>query len=245
MGQAANLLWHGLAPRTRAGYIVAVNKFKQFATQSGVAPFPASFPLLSNWYADTVTKTSTTTAQSYLSALRSHHVDLGLPTTVFDDERLKQIIRGAKRQYGTSLVRDRKEITKDILVSIVTHLRDTHDNINIHAAFCTAFAAFLRVGEFTWDNWTEQSHLTHLSRGSIRFTSDGNALLHLPTSKTDQFHQGTTIPLAASHDTTCPVTALKTLYLRYPKNNFERKSTSRGRVSQDLVDSKENRKVNI
>lgn len=103
----------------------------------------------------------------------------------------------------------------------MTHLRDTHDDINIRAAFCTAFAAFLRVGEFTWDNWTEQSHLTHLSRGSIRFTSDGNALLHLPTSKTDQFRQGTTIPLAASHDTTCPVTALKTLYLRYPKNNFE------------------------
>jgi hypothetical protein len=66
-----------------------------------------------------------------------------------------------------------------------------------------------------------QSHLTQLSRGSIRFTSDGNALLHLPTSKTDQFRQGSTIPLAASYDTTCPVTALKTLYHRYPKNNSD------------------------
>jgi len=103
----------------------------------------------------------------------------------------------------------------------VAHLRNTYDDINIRAAFCTAFAAFLRVGEFTWDNWTAQSHLTELSRGSIQFTSDGNALLHLPTSKTDQFRQGTIIPLAASHDTTCPVTALKILYLRYPKNNFE------------------------
>ena len=66
-----------------------------------------------------------------------------------------------------------------------------------------------------------QSHLTQLSRGSIRFTSDGNALLHLPTSKTDQFRQGSTIPLAASYDTTCPVTALKTLYHRYPKHNSD------------------------
>ena len=113
---------------------------------------------------------------------------------------------------------DRKEITKEILVFIVTHLCNTHDDINIRAAFCTTFTAFLRVGEFTWDTWTVQSHLTQLS---IRFTSDGNALLHLPTSKTNQFRQGSTIPLAASYDTTCPVTALKTLYLRYPKNNFE------------------------
>jgi hypothetical protein len=203
MGQAANLLWHGLAPRTRAGYIVAVNKFKQFATRSGVNPFPASLSLLSNWYADTVTKTSTTTAQSYLSALRRHRVDLGLPTTVFEDERLKRIIRGAKRQYGTSLVRDRKEVTKEILVPIVAHLRNTHDDINIRAAFSTAFAAFLRVGEFTWETWATQSHLTQLSRGSIQFTPSGNALLHLPASKTDQFHQGTIVPLATSHDTTC------------------------------------------
>jgi hypothetical protein len=150
--KAANLLWHALAPRTRAGYFVAVNKFKQFATQSGVNPFPASLLLLSNWYADTVTKTSTTIAQNYLSAVRNHHVDLGLPTAIFDDERLKRIIRGAKRQYATSSIRDRKEITKEILMSMMTHLHNTHDDINIRAALCTTFAAFLRIDEFTWDN---------------------------------------------------------------------------------------------
>jgi hypothetical protein len=101
-------------------------------------------------------------AQSYLSALRSHHVDLRLSITVFDDETLKRIIRGAKRQYGTSSIRHRKEITKDILVSILAHLRNTHDD-NIRAAFCTAFAAFLPLGEFTWDTWTSQS-LIQLSR---------------------------------------------------------------------------------
>jgi len=94
-------------------------------------------------------KTSTMTAQSYLSALRSHHVDLGLPTTVFEDERLRGIIHGAKWQYDTSSVWDRKVITKEILVFIVTHLCNTHDDINIRAAFCTTFTAFLRVGEFT------------------------------------------------------------------------------------------------
>src|SRR5437773_9448248 len=65
------------------------------------------------------------------------------------------------------------------------------------------------------------SHISRIFPVDPFDSSDGNALLHLPTSKTDQFRQGTTIPLAASHDTTCLVTALKTLYLRYPKNNFE------------------------
>jgi hypothetical protein len=99
------------------------------------------------------------TAQNYLSVLRSHHVDLRLSTTVFDDETLKRIIRGAKRQYGISSIRHRKDITKEILISMLTHRHNTHDDINIRAAFCTAFVAFLRLGEFTWDTWTSRLHL--------------------------------------------------------------------------------------
>ena len=53
-------------------------------------------------------------------------------------------------------------------------------------------------------------------RNSIQFTPEG-ALLHLPKSKTDQFRQGHTIPLAFSGDSTCPVTALQTLFTTFPK----------------------------
>lgn len=37
-GPSCNLLWHGLASRTRTRYIVGANKFK-VATQTGVTPF--------------------------------------------------------------------------------------------------------------------------------------------------------------------------------------------------------------
>src|SRR5204863_3934694 len=113
----------------------------------------------------------------------------------------------------------RHDITKEILASIVSGFHDTYNDINLKAAFCTAFAAFLRLGEFTWDEWNDHSHLTCLSRGSIQFTVDGNVLMNLPSSKTDQFRKGTVIPLSASHDTTCPVSALRLLFRRYPKPN--------------------------
>jgi integrase len=159
-----------------------------------------------------------TTAQSYLFALRSHHIDLGLSVQSFDDERLKRIIRGAKRQFGETPTRERKEITKEVLQSLVSHLTHTHDDVNLQAAFCVAFAAFLRVDEFTWKDWTSQSHLFRLSRGSIRFADDGHSVtIQLPSSKTDQFRHGVMIPLSASHDLTCPVVALRILVHRYPK----------------------------
>ena len=47
-----------------------------------------------------------------------------------------------------------------------------------------------------------------MTRESVQFTTEG-VLLHLPKSKTDQFRQGHTIPLAFSGDSTCPVKALQ------------------------------------
>ena len=91
-----------------------------------------------------------------------------------------------------------------------------HDDVNLRATFCTAFAAFLRIGEFTWTQWSPDSSLRFLSRGSVQFVTDG-VLLRLPASKTDPFRKGVTIPLSPSHDSTCPVAALRLLFQRYPK----------------------------
>jgi len=100
-------------------------------------------------------------------------------------------------------------------------LRQSHDDLNIRAAFCIAFAAFLRPGELTWKKWGPNAHLTHLSRSSIEFTPNG-LLLHLPKSKTDQQRAGVSIPIAPSPDeATCPVTTLHRLFAKYPKGPHE------------------------
>jgi hypothetical protein len=148
---------------------------------------PVAFKSLAHWISEAVEHTKTETVRSYLTGLQSHYVDLGLTTTVFEDERIKRILRGSLRIHGAAPIRRRAEITKDILTRIVQTLGCHYDDVNLRAAFTTAFAAFLRAGELTWDSWNPTtSPLTLLSRGSITFVDQG-VLLHLPTSKTDQF----------------------------------------------------------
>ena len=120
-------------------------------------------------------------------------MDLGLSTTSFADERLKRILRGAKRKIDVKPQLLRKDLTKEVLQKIIPLLHNTHDDLNLYAAFCTAFAAFLWLGEFTWDLWSLDSHFTCFSRSSVTFTAEGNAHLYLPVSKTDPFRQGVTI----------------------------------------------------
>ena len=140
-------------------------------------------------------------------------------TSLFEDERIKRILRGAKRKLGIRHVQQAKELTEAVLSKIVFTLQNsnTFDDINIRAAFCVAFAAFLRIAEFTWPTWTPQSHLVQLSRGSVVFTANGNVILTLPASKNNSFRRGVEIPLAASHGTICPVFALHLLFSRYPR----------------------------
>ena len=142
---------------------------------------------------------------------------MGFSTAIFDDETLKCIIRWAKRLCDIRSSPIRREITKEVLLQLITSLGDTFDDINLQTAFCMAFAAFFHLGESTWSSWSSTSRLYHVSRASITFTSDDNSLLHLPSSKPDPFHQDTLIPISSSHDATCPVAAVNRLFTRYPR----------------------------
>src|SRR5436190_6110209 len=220
-GKAGDLLWHGLAPNTRKVYSVGQTTYARFATQHGFNPaFPVQFEALTQFVAATIEEASTETAKKYLSHLRSYHVDCGYSTNIFNDERLKCILRGASRMYGEKPKRERLEITKEILEAMLVHLHVTHDDLNIRAAFCLAFSAFLRISEFTWAKWDNQSFLLHLSRGSVQFVHDG-ILLHLPASKSDPSRKGVCIPLSKSSQATCPVSTLQLLFQRYPKSNTD------------------------
>jgi integrase len=164
-----------------------------------------------------VEHTKPETVRSYLTGLRSHYIDHRLPTTVFEDERIKRILRGSLRKFRATPIRPRAEITKDILERIIRTLGYHYDDTNIRAAFTTAFAGFLRAGELTWESWDPAtSPLSLLSRGSVKFVDQG-ILLHLPKSKTDQFRIGHDILLSPSGDSCCPVRALQSLFERYPK----------------------------
>ena len=131
------------------------------------------------------------------------------------------MIKGALRIHGIQPIRERREITKDIILKMLATINtSTLDNLNIYASFCVAFAGFCRPSEITWEQWDSQSPLTHVTRNSIQFTPAGVAM-HLPKSKTDQYRKGTTLTLSPASDPSCPVLALKRLFKAQPKSGSD------------------------
>ena len=146
--------------------------------------------------------------------MRSAYVEGNLDTSVFDDLVIKRIIRDTKRVYDKGAKKLRLSLIASILYKVINEASDDFDNINIKAALCVAFAGFLRSGEFTWDT----SSIALLRRHAI-FNRDGSVTVTLPSSKTDPFKHGVAIELAASPASPlCPVSALRRLYSRFPRD---------------------------
>jgi hypothetical protein len=92
--------------------------------------------------------------QSYISALRSVHVDLGYDVAVFENNHLQRLIQGAKNLFPPVRKRGRLPITRTILSNILSPTASVGeksiDKINLNAAFSLAFAGFMRLGEITY-----------------------------------------------------------------------------------------------
>ena len=121
----------------------------------GIPTFPPTAYSLCLWIASlgNAGRTKTTTVKLYLTGLRSYCVDLGMADlSVFEDPRLQRTLRGIKifhaaRETGP---RERLPITRDLLLRLVARLDiSTYEGSTLQATFCLAFAAFLRIGEFT------------------------------------------------------------------------------------------------
>jgi len=88
--------------------------------------------------------------RSYLAAIRSQHVDRGLPIKVFNLPIIRRMLDGATSL--NPLLRGRgfkRPITRDILAQIVAPSTDI-PNVNMNAAFKLAFAGFLRISEIAY-----------------------------------------------------------------------------------------------
>lgn len=165
-----------------------------------------------------------TTIKTYLAAVRSLHVDAGLPHSSIESPTTHRIFRGIKMVLGDKRI-PKLPITLSILQQITSISGDLQnlDNANFDAACKLAWAGFLRCGEFTVPNGAKFNPLSHLSRSSVEFVpsidNPTHIRLSLPASKTDPFRSGVTILIARAPagSTTCPVTAMKHLFLLDPK----------------------------
>lgn len=136
----------------------------------------------------------------------------------FHHPLLQRVINGIRRLRGEADTKERRPITRDLLLQILRQFdQTTLVGATLHASFCLAFAAFLRVGEFTWS----QSELTddfqrwHITRRSVKLHKDYMELT-LPAFKTDPFRRGITLSIAAATDNACPVRSLRNLFTRFP-----------------------------
>ena len=221
----AALLWAGLTPRTRKSYEPAVRSFEHFCRFQNQEPWPANESMLGQWVVirtfgssdHLMSQLKPATITSYLSALRSHHIDRRIDTTVFDSPHLLRLVQGARGLFP-SRKRERLPVTRDIL-SKITPPPTSRNDYHIDAAFKLAFAGFLRMGEFTHTHAKEITpsfKATGLTRSDLTLSTD-HAIVRLKRSKTDKMHQGVNILVASTGDSNCPVQALKDLLQTDPQ----------------------------
>lgn len=160
------------------------------------------------------------TMSSYLSALKSYHIDRHLSFEAFDTPRIALIIKGEKRLFPKQKA-TRLPITKDILEKITDNEPVDLDELNIDTAFKVAWAGSLRLGKITYTG-TELKKASFseikVTRSDVSF-SEGNqyAVLRLKQSKTKTKHTSAQIILAATGEKTCLIAALSRLYTLDPQ----------------------------
>jgi hypothetical protein len=215
-------MWHGLALSTRSTYKSAVSQWERYAANYSIAAWPVTTALLEQWIVDRTVVSSdrvqATTMESYLQALRSHHIDMRLSTTVFDTAVIKRLLRGAKSLYP-SLRRERRPILPPMLAQLLQQGNLSKDDYNNNAALTLAFAAFLRLGEITYrrkENLTSGTFMG-ITRADVCISATHDHLvLRLKRSKTDYEHQGVNIIVAASGLPTCAVSHMRALFRAHP-----------------------------
>jgi hypothetical protein len=218
---AARLLWYGLSRNTRRTYETARNSYVLFCAHRGLTPFPANSTILCSWvHSLSERRLQHKTIKLYITGLKSPHIELGISTEGFGDDRLDRVVRGCKRENppapGPGPRMQRMPITRPILLQLLAGMDPTSpQEVMLRATFCLAHAAFLRIGEFTWS----PKDLAHgqaefvkckLTRQCIQiFPARNVMLLMIPTSKSDWGREGVTLTISGASDTACPIAAIQ------------------------------------
>lgn len=101
------LAWYGLAPDTRKGYAAAIDSYESFCALFNKNSWPASTKMLEEWAANQIFGSTLPkqgqikpeTVASYLSALKSYHINRRISLKGFNDLRMGLIIKGRKRLF--------------------------------------------------------------------------------------------------------------------------------------------------
>ena len=211
---------HALAPATRHLYAAGQQHYTNFSRLHACPLGPATDTTLAEFvtYLADVVHLTATSIKTYLSAVRSLHIDRSWPDPLQAAPLTQRLLSGVKRIHGMHSRLNRLPITGTVLDRLVRSLQAARwlpiiDRHMLTAACTLAFHGFLRCSEFT----------TGFSRSSIRVLSSPqpHIELRLLASKTDPFRSGATITIGASSGPCCPVSSLARRYTQ------EQRPTSR------------------
>ncbi len=159
------------------------------------------------------------TVLSYLSAIKSYHIDRRQSFEGFDNPRMTIIIKREGRLFSGKKP-NCLPITKDILVKITEEGPCMVTDLNIDAESHEALIGFMRMTELTYtaaDAKKAMFSKTDLARSHISVAEGAQYVVsRLKQSKTDTDHTGVQIILAATNKQTCPLAALKRLFIQDP-----------------------------
>ena len=164
-------LSQGLAPSTRRVYSSAQCRDAQFCRWEGrLSPegalLPADEQSLMRFAALLADNLHHSSIKVYLSAVRSLHIDNGLPDPLVNCLQQQHLLQGIKRVQGSSPP-SRLLITVDLL-QIIQRSLDLHfyDHVMLWAVCCLGFFGFLRAGELTTNSLFDPS--IHLAVSDIQ-----------------------------------------------------------------------------
>ena len=145
-----------MAPATRRNYDSPPARLSLFCSLSNYRPrneeyFPARVTWLIEWLCSFAGTIKIKMMKLYLCGIKSYQGDLGIESTAFTDRRLERTVQGINMDHNEPERRNRKPLTRPYLFYILHHLDlSTYDDTATWAACTLAFAAFRRVGEFTY-----------------------------------------------------------------------------------------------
>lgn len=220
----ARLLWYGLAPSTRKTYATATNSYTEYCTLFGKKAFPAQVGGLVAWIGHLRgQRLKPKTIKGCLAGLRLLWLDCTLDKAkleVYSHPMLQRIIAGLRRLYGEGDTCERRPITRDILLKLISRFDQiTLEGANLHAAFYLAFAGFLQMGGFTYNKVKSNFSSWNLTRGSVSLSED-RLFLVIPFCKTDPFCREVTLTILAANNKACAIKSFNNLFTQFPRANY-------------------------
>ena len=207
-----------IAPSTRQTSNSGQRRYFRFCELQGWPALPASDMMLSVFAAFLTGSVQPPTIHSYVSAVRTLHIELGYDDPTERAALLPRVLRGINRSAGLAPSKPRLPIIITVLRKLVDALLTNqlvrpHDKAMLHAAMLTAFHGFLRCAEFTCQQPFNAN--VNLTRGDITFHSGPPMAmsLNLKKSKTDPFSKGATVHIGTARKPYCAVSATLIYFL--------------------------------